>query len=909
MGKIRTLFILFLFSINLSVVAQETIYGTVLDAASHEPIIGATIIVIGADDPIAITDIEGRFVLKNTAAKQIRIKYIGYQSLTATLTQKGVYLLRSEVTHIDEVVVTAQESRSLSSSSIIGKHAMEHLQPSIFADLLELLPGGRSTDPVLNSPNTIHLREATPSSSSDYATSALGTSFLLDGAPISQNANMQSLSGAWETSATSRDFTNQGVDMRTISTDDIEKMEIVRGIPSVEYGDLTSGLVKIERKRGGHDLNARLKTDMSSKLFYLAKAFELQNNLTFNLSADYLDSKADPRNTLENYTRLTLSARLGKEWNTGRDTKALRINFDYGGSFDGEKQDPDLNYGAVDNYKSSYNRFAFLAAFEWKLKRLSWFKSLAATFSTSYEHDLITRTRLVINGKDTPAPLTTEQGESDAKILPYNYEATQSVDGKPFNAFAKINVHIQIPSSVIANTLLIGTQWNVDKNYGHGQEFDLERPAYPGIATRPRKNSAIPASHTLSFYAEEHLKIPLASHTLEFIAGLRTNQLLNLPTNYVMLGKTYLDPRINLGWETKKFTIVTLPTFIRLSTGIGLHTKTPTVQQLYPNPVFLDLIQLNYYHPTPAYRRINLITYIVDPTNEALAPARNLKWEVSADINVRGNRLSLTYFHENMTSGFRSNTVYAPYQFKRYDTSAVDAATLTAPPSLETLPYEWVTELCGHEEYTNGSQTRKKGIEYTLSTERIKKIHTRLTITGAYFKTTYRNSQTVMYRPSTVVDNRQIQYVGIYKDNDGVVNQMMNTNFTFDTDIPNLKLGFSLSAQCLWFTMSQRQPVSNIPDSYMSPDGTIHDWQEGDENDIYLQWLIRKHTASEYVKTRIPFSMNLNFKVTKKILQDRLKIAMFCNKIWDYSPDYEVEGGTIRRHVTPYFGLEMNVRL
>lgn len=32
---------------------------------------------------------------------------------------------------------------------------------------------------------------------------------------------------------------NSGVDMRMISTDDIESVEIIRGIPSVEYSNLT----------------------------------------------------------------------------------------------------------------------------------------------------------------------------------------------------------------------------------------------------------------------------------------------------------------------------------------------------------------------------------------------------------------------------------------------------------------------------------------------------------------------------------------------------------------------------------------------------------------------------------------------------------------------------------------------
>ena len=137
----------------------------------------------------------------------------------------------------------------------------------------------------------------------------------------------------------------------------------------------------------------------------------------------------------------------------------------------------------------------------------------------------------------------------------------------------------------------------------------------------------------------------------------------------------------------------------------------------------------------------------------------------------------------------------------------------------------------------------------------------------------------------------------------------MNTNFTLDTDVPRLKLGFSVSAQFLWFTTQERLRVSNEPDLYMAPDGSIHNWQSSDAEDIYLRWLVRKNSDELFEKQRVPMSMNLNFKVTKKLLNNRLKMAMFCNKIWDYTPDYESNGVTIRRFVNAYFGLEMNVKI
>lgn len=890
--------------------AQGVLRATVLDKDTREPIIGATIHDAVKGKPIAVTDAEGCFTIPNNDdTKQIRITYIGYKILTTAPVRNGRYLLEAEISRLGEVVVTAQESRGLTSASTIGKHAMEHLQPSSFADLLELLPGGRAETPSLSTPNVIHIREAA-SGGSQYMTSSLGTQFMVDGAPISTNANMQYVSGAWDSESTYRDFTNAGVDMRSLSTDDIEKVEIVRGIASVEYGDLTSGLVKIERKKGGADLHVRLKADMSSKLFYLSKGLEWKpQHLSLNLSADYLDAKADPRNTLENYKRITFSARLHKQWLRNNYDLSLSTNADYTGSFDNDKVDPDLNYNVEDSYKSQYNRMVWMGDLTLKSKRDSWLKSAGLMCSAAYEYDDIKRRRLIQLQRTTVAATNHEEGEADALLLPWKYMADHEVEGKPLNIYAKLSARLQIPTTRLSNALLLGIDWNMDKNYGRGQVFDPERPLYPGISTRERPLYDIPANHRLSLFAEETLKWPTAIGTFEATGGIRVTEMLNLPAEYAMHGKKYLDPRINAGYTFPKFSFLGKPTFIRLAGGIGQHTKMPTMEQLFPDKLYIDFIQLNYYHENPDYRRVNLMTYIRNPRNLELQAARNLKWEMSADINIGGNRLSITYFREKMTSGFRSQTHYESFSYKEYDASTIDGSTLTAPPALSDMTYTLRDELVGYSNYTNGSETDKQGIEYTLETVRLPKILTRLTINGAWLHTHYRNSILETYRPSMVVGDRSLQYVGLYQDADGTMSESFNTNFTFDTDVPRLRLGFSLSAQFLWYTMSQRERISNTPDQYIAPDGTIHDWLAGDENDTYLQWLIRTNSETLYELTRVPMSMNLNLKVTKKLFADRLQIAMFCNKIWDYTPDYERKGYTFRRHVTPYFGLEMNVKI
>lgn len=98
---------------------------------------------------------------------------------------------------------------------------------------------------------------------------------------------------------------------------------------------------------------------MNSKLFHAAKGLEWKpRQLALNVSADYLISRADPRNPLENYSRLTLSARLHKKSSLRRYQSAWSLNVDYGGSFDKDKVDPELNYGGVDRFSQQFNRFS-----------------------------------------------------------------------------------------------------------------------------------------------------------------------------------------------------------------------------------------------------------------------------------------------------------------------------------------------------------------------------------------------------------------------------------------------------------------------------------------------------------------------------------------------------------------------
>ena len=158
--------------------------------------------------------------------------------------------------------------------------------------------------------------------------------------------------------------------MRAISTDDIEKIEVIRGIPSVVYGDLTGGVVKITRKMRPTRWEARIKVDEYSKLMSLGKGFTLVPGKTIlNFNVDYLDSKADPRDNFEKYNRLTGSVRLQQKWASSSTDINLQSALDYTGSFDDVKTDPDISLIKIDFYKSSYNKHDLVTQFLLSLQK------------------------------------------------------------------------------------------------------------------------------------------------------------------------------------------------------------------------------------------------------------------------------------------------------------------------------------------------------------------------------------------------------------------------------------------------------------------------------------------------------------------------------------------------------------
>ncbi|MBO6073618.1 MAG: TonB-dependent receptor plug domain-containing protein [Paludibacteraceae bacterium] len=798
---------------------------------------------------------------------------------------------------IQEVVVTAEEATGRSSASVINKEAMQHLQPSTFTDLTNLLPGASIKDPKLTNSNTIHLREAGDGSSDDnYATGSLGTSFVIDGAPVSTDANMQYVQGG-STQDAARQTVNKGVDMRTISTDDIEKVEIIRGIANAEYGDVTSGVVKIERSIKPTPWKARFKADGFSKLAYVGKGVGWNDNTTILYAGiDYLSAKNDPTNTLENYRRINASLRLQQRWSVGEHNIRLQSNADYSGNIDTDKNDPDIHLNKEDSYRSELHKIGLNNTLNWSNKHQEWWAaSLLANISG--EISTISQTRFIqLTTPVQPILDNMTEGNTDAELLPPQYVANHRVEGRPLNVYIRPKASFTFNTWMISHKADAGIEWKYDKNFGRGQVYDLKRPLNYSTNLRPRAYYDIPATNQLAWYIQDDIHIPLGGKqkapSFDLGIGLRGTSLLGLDKSYTMHGKCYLDPRVNVCFK--------LPVKggeLSLTGAYGIQTKMPTLLQLYPNMLYEDLKAPDQALIVGA-TSINIHTHLIDPTNTALSPARNHKWEVRFGGDISKHKFSVTYFEERMRDGFRTWRECVAYTYPIYSADGTSSE---------------YTKLLLYPVTTNGSSIKKQGVEWQYQSPRIKAICTRFTINGAWLRTEYSNSL-AMYSTDKLTQTIgdlavKDKYIGLYEWNDGTIRENMNTNIIADVYLKKIGLTVSATFELSWFTATQTLFKNGVPTAYMSADdGLLHPYDDAAKSDPVLQWLTFKYNEDVFRRKVVPFAGYLNLRVQKTVTKFAT-VALYVNKLLDYLPDYEVDGIRIHRSASPYFGMEINVTI
>lgn len=213
--------------------------GTIKDAQTGEPLIGANIMIEGTDFGAA-TNVRGEYVILNIPPGRysVRISYIGYEGILFTdvviivdqTTQLSAELNPQSI-EVDEVVVTAQtpmiRKDITSSISVISREEIEALPVSTFTQLLSLQAG------VVTSGSSLHVRGGR---SNEIA-------FLVDGMYVTDP-----LLGGLATQ---------------INNDAIQEMSLLSGTFNAEYGNSMSGIVNIVTRDGGDKFSAKLEARTS----------------------------------------------------------------------------------------------------------------------------------------------------------------------------------------------------------------------------------------------------------------------------------------------------------------------------------------------------------------------------------------------------------------------------------------------------------------------------------------------------------------------------------------------------------------------------------------------------------------------------------------------------------------------
>ncbi|WP_343697842.1 SusC/RagA family TonB-linked outer membrane protein [Flavobacterium sp.] len=238
--------------ISIGIRAQETkpliqskLEGIVIDAATKEPIIGASVNIKGTTHGV-LTDFDGKFFFQ-TGQKfpyTLVVSFLGYKKAETVVSENSVVIgLTQEQNQLSEVVVTAlgisKEKKSLgyTTQSLKNKELVDTKETNFLNNLTGKLAGVRITNSQGDMGSSrIIIRGETSIAGNNQPL------FVVDGVPV-DNSQLGSVGGA------TRDFKNAIADL---NPQDIESLTVLKGPNAAAlYGSRAAhGVVLITTKSG-----------------------------------------------------------------------------------------------------------------------------------------------------------------------------------------------------------------------------------------------------------------------------------------------------------------------------------------------------------------------------------------------------------------------------------------------------------------------------------------------------------------------------------------------------------------------------------------------------------------------------------------------------------------------------------
>ena len=917
--------------------AGHPVRGRVLEEGSMLPIAGA-VVKIGADYLWATTDIDGDFAFSNVypGEYEIEASCLGYVSVTLTVTVREdmkplEFRLKENSLALDEVVVTAQKAKDgLSTTHSLGRDALNHLQISNMTDVASLLPGGKTVNPDLTTENSFSLRDG----GSVAGNAAFGTAVEVDGVRLGNNASFGEMGG---------------VDTRSVAVENIESVEVITGVPSAEYGDLGSGMVKINTKKGRTPVNVTFSVNPRTYQASASKGIDLQgNNGVLNVSAEWARAVKKLISPYESYDRTGFSASYSNSF-----ANSLRFEAGFAGNIGGmnTKDDPDAFTGEY--RKERDNVFRGNTSLTWMLNR-SWITSLKAEASVNFNDNLSRYHKYESYASNQPAVHAQNEGYFLAERLPLTYFSDQIIDSKELDLAASLKYNWHRRWDDIKSVLKAGVQWKANGNVGQGEYY--EDPSLAPNGYRPRPYTDYPFMHNLSVYAEEAITLPIADTKLEIMAGLRLENV--FIKNSLYNSKSTLSPRFNAKWQLNEA--------LSIRGGWGITEKLPSYYILYPKQEYRDIQTFGFSHGDQTsyiyYTQPYTVTY-----NPQLKWQRNSNAEAGIEATFAGMKISVVGFR-NITKGpYNFLDVYEPYSYNILQRP--EGFTMPSNPQIKVDSQTGMMYVRGgDDEYwtpmelkvtdrtfaksrkqNNGADVKRTGVEVVVEFPEIKPLKTTFRFDASYSHTKFLNEQTAAYYQNgwshTYLPDRSYQYVGIYANGgssnavvNGKITHNLDANLTAITHIPQARLIITcrLEASLLRrsrnlseyegkayaFTVSEsgKTPTGGdisagnsytavYPVSYMDLDGNIHPFTEKEAADPAFANLILK-SANAYTFALDGYGpyMSANLSITKEI-GDHVSLSFFANNFTNSRPYVKSLATGVGAIFTPAFYYGLTCRL
>ena len=839
MKTVQTLLIMmFALGFSMTVKAKDFVLsGKVIDSSNGQPIEYASIL-ISESGLWAITDNKGVFTIRNVKAGKttLTVQCLGYRKQTWPMTINRDVLdltlrIQQESLKLEGVTITAKRIEDEATTSYtIGRTTLDNQQILNISDLSTLLPGGKTVNSSLMSDNRLSLR----SGSQEKGNASFGTAIEVDGMRLDNNA------ATGETMAAST---------RTVSASNIESVEVVTGIPSVEYGDLSNGVVKVNTRKGKSPFIIEGKLNQHTRQIALNKGFDLGGSLgVLNTSLEHARSFSDAASPYTAYQRNILSLNYSNTFfqNTTPLTLSVGVTGNIGGY--NSEADPDEELDDYTKVRDNVVRGNF--NLQW-LPGKPWLTniSLSGAFSlTDRKSESYTSTG---SASTQPYIHTREEGYFMADLSPTGYWYVLGYnDSKPTNWSLKLkannNARFTVGSRQWLSRMLVGVEYTGSKNRGRGTYYDDMRytPTW-----REYRYDQLPAMNNLALYAEEKLTIPTTRlSTFELTAGLRDDITLIDASEYGTVSS--LSPRVNsryVFWRRQRKRWVNE---LVLHAGWGKSVKLPSFQVLYPSPSYADRLA---FASTSTADNKSYYAYHTLPSQAVYNP--DLRWQythqtdIGIEMDIKGTRINISAFHHKTFRSYMSTDIYTPMTYLYTPPSALNGVGIDVENRRYSIDRQTgivtVSDVTGavadrqltgierrtyavSDQYVNATPISRYGLEWIVDFAPIKALLTQIRLDGNYYY--YKGIDDVLYADiplgvnSTMTGNQLYQYVGYYRGSNvtstnysanaaignGSLSRQLNLNATLTTHIPKIRLIVSLRIESSLY--NYRRQLSEFAD-------------------------------------------------------------------------------------------------